>query len=306
MQLLSICLPTYNRFDLVIQQLERLRFENPEVVMVIIRDNASDDPRYTDDLTKYIHRHPLKIRLVRNSKNLGPVENFRLVVKDVETPYAALIADDDYWKGPTVYTDVAQYMFKERLDYAYGSSRFRYDVDDVTARTGDIYSFEFTQDRVKNFREFLYYHSDVFVYGFYSSPLLVEVIHQIPDRWALLRKGEMKRVAYVACSYLFLNCANISQINVEQGTGVKKRELGASISQQRGKCRLSPRLMVRYLIGDLQLSLKYIAQIQKAELDLIESWLLIFLVVRSFCFDNNPLFGEPKNRLRMSTVIDGI
>lgn len=93
--LLSICIPTYNRADLLEQVLQHLRFVNDFnfAVEIIISDNDSSDK--TADVVKSAMSHLPMIRYFRQEKNVGGMENFVSVFRNSRTKYSVYLADDD-------------------------------------------------------------------------------------------------------------------------------------------------------------------------------------------------------------------
>lgn len=92
---LSICMPTYNRANLLeravasVQELQDLGIN----LELVIGDNAS-----TDDTPATISRLSQKypfIRPFRNSKNLGHLLNFQLCLRRARGEFALYLADDD-------------------------------------------------------------------------------------------------------------------------------------------------------------------------------------------------------------------
>ncbi len=93
-QLLTICIPTYNRANHLKNCLERVLAQAQiHQLPICISDNASSDntAQVVEDFQK---RYPF-ISYSRNEKNLGPDMNFEKVLKLSSTKYAWLLSDDD-------------------------------------------------------------------------------------------------------------------------------------------------------------------------------------------------------------------
>lgn len=84
--MLSICIPTYNRFPFLKWTLERTIRDFPSA-KIIVSDNAS-----TDD-TRTIQ---MKCRYIRQSTNIGPFPNLRAALLASHTKYCTYLGDDDY------------------------------------------------------------------------------------------------------------------------------------------------------------------------------------------------------------------
>ncbi len=91
---LSICLPTYNRADLLRQTLGSLL---PQVdftkAEVIISDNASTD--HTKETVNSIRKNYPALRYFRNRENVGMDDNTLLCLKYAAGEYVWLCSDDD-------------------------------------------------------------------------------------------------------------------------------------------------------------------------------------------------------------------
>ncbi len=89
---LSICIPTYNRYDYLLWTLGKLRdsFPNAEI---IVSDNASTDrtpmARVRGDLPHFDH-------YLAQSTNIGPFPNMLAALEASTRKYAVYCADDDY------------------------------------------------------------------------------------------------------------------------------------------------------------------------------------------------------------------
>lgn len=97
---LSICLPTYNRKDQAIRQLEFISREDwqRENIEILIRDNASDRENY---LEVYEKANTLGFSNInRNENNLGLVGNLYSLLNDAKGEYVWFVGDDDIlYKG---------------------------------------------------------------------------------------------------------------------------------------------------------------------------------------------------------------
>ncbi len=92
---ISICIPTYNRSELLSEAIESvvLNFEGRTDVEVVVSDNASsDDTKSVVDSFK--DRIP-NLRNFRNRENIGPVRNLRKTIEYAQGDFVWILADDD-------------------------------------------------------------------------------------------------------------------------------------------------------------------------------------------------------------------
>lgn len=93
---LSIIIPTYNRWDVLIRTLENTLANNWAGVSVIVLDNDSNpDGREAllDVMEKY---HSVPCRIQKNTVNIGGDGNIIRCIEICETPYVLVLGDDDF------------------------------------------------------------------------------------------------------------------------------------------------------------------------------------------------------------------
>lgn len=114
--LLSICIPTYNRPDEVLRQLEylRLEIENTEVAIVVSDNNSSTPSR--EELANYHKRNPF-FELHNQTKNLGLIGNVEFLLSVCKSRYVWFIGDDDNLKEGAI--EKVIYNLKNRLEISY-------------------------------------------------------------------------------------------------------------------------------------------------------------------------------------------
>jgi glycosyltransferase involved in cell wall biosynthesis len=109
---LSICIPTYNRADMLQQALNSIlpQVANREDVEIIILDNASSDG--TQAVVKeYMQRH-LRLRYQRQAENIGFSGNVVSCIKQAQGEYISFFSDDDIalpGTFPRVLDELAKY-----------------------------------------------------------------------------------------------------------------------------------------------------------------------------------------------------
>ena len=93
-RILGICIPTYNRAEILKNNLENLinkvsRYKIP----IYISDNNSGD--HTEEVVLDKMKEYNYITYSRNSQNIGSAKNFEKALSLCETKYAWLLSDDD-------------------------------------------------------------------------------------------------------------------------------------------------------------------------------------------------------------------
>jgi glycosyltransferase involved in cell wall biosynthesis len=98
MTLLSICIPTFNRKEALLDNLNCLVLQASEQTEIVISDNNSSDGT-EEAVQKFIDAHPaVNITYSKNSSNIGPDKNFVKVLKLGKGKYRQLLGDDDMLK----------------------------------------------------------------------------------------------------------------------------------------------------------------------------------------------------------------
>lgn len=96
-KLLSICIPTFNREELLNQSLKILQSEIKNLenyVDVYVADNHSSDN--TVEVVQSYNESGFKINFTKHEKNIGTELNFLSLYKKVNTKYFWLLSDDDF------------------------------------------------------------------------------------------------------------------------------------------------------------------------------------------------------------------
>lgn len=133
---LSICIPTYNRANFLVKQLDEIyiqidKYGLEDKVEVIVSNNASPD-----DTSKKVDRFITK-GLIYNEqeKNIGPDANFFTLFDMANGEFVWLLGDDDSFSS-----DVLRYIIKvttdSKIDYLY--LRTFGDINDDESRSGYI------------------------------------------------------------------------------------------------------------------------------------------------------------------------
>lgn len=114
---LSIIIPTYNRWDVLVRTLENTLANNWAGVSVIILDNDSNpDGRdaLLDVMTKY---DSVPCRIQKNTVNIGGDGNIIRCIEICETPYVLVLGDDDFLSSDYL-EKISQYLMAD-VDWGY-------------------------------------------------------------------------------------------------------------------------------------------------------------------------------------------
>lgn len=108
---IDICIPTYNRRDLLHTAIESALRQSYTDIRIIVSDNASSDGTKELMETQYAS-HP-KIRYFRNDTNLWPLENYRkCVYEHSKGDYILFLSDDDELFDPEYITKAVDHLEK--------------------------------------------------------------------------------------------------------------------------------------------------------------------------------------------------
>jgi len=103
--LLSICIPTYNRANLLRETLAHLREVCSEDVEIVISDNCSGDD--TQNAIRAFAPRFAHFRAFRQTENRGGITNFAAVTSAAGGKYLYPLCDDDRIYFPALMAAVA-------------------------------------------------------------------------------------------------------------------------------------------------------------------------------------------------------
>jgi len=100
---------TYNHEKYIAQAIESVLMQKAsfDYELVIGEDFSTDKTR--EIVIKYQKKHPNKIKLILNKKNLGMMPNFIQTLKTCKGEYVAMLEGDDYWIDP--------YKLQKQVDF---------------------------------------------------------------------------------------------------------------------------------------------------------------------------------------------
>ena len=121
---ISICIPTYNRAECLVNCLNSIKLNSSKFnneVEVCISDNCSTDQ--TEEVVRNAQEH-LCIKYHKNSKNLGIPFNFLNVVDMAGGEFVWLLGDDDLLI-PSAFAQIINLIDSyKRVDFFYVNSIF--------------------------------------------------------------------------------------------------------------------------------------------------------------------------------------
>jgi glycosyltransferase involved in cell wall biosynthesis len=105
--LVSICIPSYNRADLIEETIASALSQTYSNVEVIVNDNCSTDDSWP--LLERLAGKDARLKIFRNDANLGAVRNWQKVMSHATGKYALILWSDDLVKNTFVDKCVAAF-----------------------------------------------------------------------------------------------------------------------------------------------------------------------------------------------------
>ena len=96
MDKIDILLATYNGQEFLREQIDSILNQSYQDFNLIISDDSSEDETYK--ILKEYEKKDSRIRLFRQEKNLGLIQNFEFLLKQVTSDYFMFSDQDDIWK----------------------------------------------------------------------------------------------------------------------------------------------------------------------------------------------------------------
>jgi glycosyltransferase involved in cell wall biosynthesis len=108
--LVSVLIPSFNRYDLLIQAVLSIHKQAGNVSYEIV---VSDDCSTNINPSQFEFLKSLKnVRFYRHPKNIGINSNYRFLAGKALGMYSLILDDDDYLKDENVFTKLAEYLCK--------------------------------------------------------------------------------------------------------------------------------------------------------------------------------------------------
>ena len=92
-ELVSILIPVYNRVSIVGETIESAINQTYKNIEIIIVDNCSTDGTW--ELLQNYAKKDSRIRIFRNTENIGPVRNWKRCVDEAKGKYSKILFSDD-------------------------------------------------------------------------------------------------------------------------------------------------------------------------------------------------------------------
>lgn len=103
--LVSICVPTYNRADYLVESLATITAQTYAPLEILIADNASTDA--TESICRALAARDPRVRYVRHPRNIGLYENHNFCIEESRGDYLCFFHDDDRYAPDVVAENVA-------------------------------------------------------------------------------------------------------------------------------------------------------------------------------------------------------
>ncbi|HWT39192.1 MAG TPA: glycosyltransferase family 2 protein, partial [Paraburkholderia sp.] len=120
----SICVPTYNRPELLVECLDSCLAQTHTNIEILIGDDSNDTR--TQQLIATRYAHDARIRYVRNEPSLGQARNVASLFARATGDRIALIHDDDYFTNDGIESLLALWQQHPQLEVAFAD---QYEVD---------------------------------------------------------------------------------------------------------------------------------------------------------------------------------
>jgi glycosyltransferase involved in cell wall biosynthesis len=200
---LTIGMPVHNGERHIRRALHSLLTQDYPALKVVISDNASTDATLSI-AQEFALRDP-RVRVEVNERNTGPVNNFRRLVKNAETPYFMWAACDDVWLPTFVSRMVDELDEHPDAGVAFCAVDL---IDDDGVPQGRI-TFDGGDDpNRRSYWEMAHglvtpRKYNLWVYGLFRTPVLRAAIDPLPDmrawdRWLILVVALGVRLRYVS------------------------------------------------------------------------------------------------------------
>ena len=220
----SICLPTYNRPELLVRCIESCLMQTHANIEIVIGDDSSDDR--TAQLVASRYGNDPRIAYRRNVPALGQAPNVASLFERASGDKILLIHDDDYLLAHCIGKLLAQWERYPDLEVAFGD---QYETD----HDGRI--MHAASERMN-----LAYHRTASAAGLQNPPGRVGIVQMFPNNGWLANAALVKRIGYddyygTCCDYVFgtrlclaakrvcyvneyVSCYRITDVSVSQAT----------------------------------------------------------------------------------------
>ncbi|ACC70408.1 glycosyltransferase family 2 protein [Paraburkholderia phymatum] len=188
----SICVPTYNRPELLVECLDSCLAQTHANIEILIGDDSSDTR--TQQLIAARYAHDARIRYVKNGPSLGQARNVASLFARATGDKIALIHDDDYFTSDGIETLLALWHRHPQLEVAFAD---QYEVDAHG-------NFDATTSAAVNAA----FHRNTAAQGLQRQPGRTGLVQMFPNNGWMANADLVKRISYrddvgTCCDYVF-------------------------------------------------------------------------------------------------------
>jgi hypothetical protein len=206
--MLTLLIPTKNRFDELNLLLKRLEHEDPNIVTAYISDNASDDPRYRTELGLITAQHPLRIIVTRHPTPVTAFANWRSLLYKANNKYIAFCGDDDFWE-PGSLSKTTLWMDHHDVDFSYPREWHLHSRKLPNQRTLSVHQLpQLPKEPLDRVLAFYAYDNDPMVYGIFEYNLMTKMFGHFLSGWKLLPISHITDTAYPGVVSALLHAKN--------------------------------------------------------------------------------------------------
>lgn len=199
----SICVPTYNRPELIVQCLDSCLAQTHTNLEILIGDDSTDSR--TQQLIATRYAHDARIRYVRNEPSLGQARNVASLFARASGDKITLIHDDDYLVHDGIARLLALWQQHPQLDVAFAD---QYEVD-AQGHVDEAKSDTLNAD----------FHRTAQTQGLQKQPGRTGLVQMFPNNGWMANADLVKRISYrddvgMCCDYVFGSelCLAASQV----------------------------------------------------------------------------------------------
>jgi glycosyltransferase involved in cell wall biosynthesis len=189
---ISICVPTCNRPDLLMESLASCLAQTHTDIEILVGDDSSDTR--TQNLIDTTYRYETRISYVKNEPPLGQADNIASLFARATGDKILLIHDDDALKTDCIERLLSAWNLHPDLDIAFGD---QYQMDN-TGRVDVEASRKLNSD---------YYRTQAVV-GLQDNPGRTGLIQMMPNNGWLANADLVKKISYrkqygMGCDFVF-------------------------------------------------------------------------------------------------------
>ncbi len=189
---ISICLPTCNRPELLMESLTSCLAQTHKDIEILIGDDSSDTR--TQALIDSTYLHEPRVRYVKNAPALGQADNIASLFDRATGDKILLIHDDDALAPDCIERLLSAWNLHPDLEIAFGD---QYQMDD-TGRVDMEASRQLNTD----------YHRTDAVVGLQRDPGRTGLIQMMPNNGWLANADLVKKISYrkqygIGCEFVF-------------------------------------------------------------------------------------------------------